>query len=126
MPLDANQVIHQANSNTALPFGSCFHVTAFNPAMQGPHILSASDSFVRLAHLQKDLADEKSRLSGSTTFEFWPSYGIGKGNWREDGYAVGTDSSDKDIVRSIVLRLALKYGQGAIHEYESGKGHGVL
>lgn len=100
------------------PAEAGFALTAFNPADPNhPQNLSVEENLARNSLLRLDIEELLVNYFSSVSIQVYPSYGFGSGGWREDGFLVGCSESIKSQVQEQVLRLARKYGQGAIFSY---------
>ena len=62
------------------------------------------------------LRDDLAALDTPPPRAVWNSFGFAH-DWREDGFVVAFHEADAAEARAAIVRLAVKYDQGAVYEY---------
>jgi hypothetical protein len=86
-----------------------FALTGFNP--MGEKTAMATNRLANAA-----LRDDLAALDTPPPRAVWNSFGFAH-DWREDGFVVAFHEADAAEARAAIVRLAVKYDQGAVYEY---------
>jgi hypothetical protein len=87
----------------------CFALTAFNPMGVKTDVKANKEK-------NETLKSDLLHLTRPRPKALWSSFGFSR-DWREDGFVVAFEETDADAGRDAIVRLAVRYEQGAIYEY---------
>ena len=108
--VDAGEMGGNAEAFPAIVTSSrSFALTGFNP--MGEKTAMATNREANAA-----LRDDLAALDTPPPRAVWNSFGFAH-DWREDGFVVAFHEADAAEARAAIVRLAVKYDQGAVYEY---------